>query len=54
MVFSSYFSLNSNVGTNTGLAVETFVRVYNSMWKNGANTAMDLNLKTWCIIPKVQ
>jgi hypothetical protein len=43
--FLSYFSLNSNVSTSTGLAVEPFVRVYNRMWKNGANTAMDL--KTW-------
>ncbi len=43
--FSSYFSLNSNVSTDTGLAVEPFIRVYNRMWKNGANTAMDL--KTW-------
>ncbi len=43
--FSSYFSLNSNVSTNTGLAVEPFIRVYNRMWKDGANTGMDL--KTW-------
>jgi hypothetical protein len=43
--FSSYFSLNSNVSTNTGLAVEPFIRVYDRMWKNGANTATDL--KTW-------
>jgi hypothetical protein len=42
MVFSSYFSLNSNVNTNTGLAVEPLIRVYNRMWKNGAKTAMDL------------
>ncbi len=40
--FSSYFSLNSNVSTNTGLAEEPFIRFYNRMWKNGANTAMDL------------
>ncbi len=33
--FLSYFSLNSNVSTNTGLAVEPFIRVYNRMWKNG-------------------
>ena len=41
--YSSYFSLNSNVVTNGGgVAVEPFIRVYNRMWKNGANTAMDL------------
>ena len=40
--YSSYFSLNSNVSTNTGIAIEPFLRVYNRMWKNGANTAMDL------------
>jgi hypothetical protein len=40
--YSSYFSLNSNVETNTGLVVEPFIRVYNRMFKNGANTAMDL------------
>ncbi len=34
--------MNSKVSTNTGLAVEPFIRVYNRMWKNGANTAMDL------------
>ncbi len=27
--FSSYFILNSNVSSNTGLAVEPFIRVYN-------------------------
>jgi hypothetical protein len=42
---SSYFSLNSNVSSNTGLAVEPFIRFYNRMGKNGANTGMDL--KTW-------
>ena len=40
--FNSYFSLNSNVITNSGTAVEPFIRVYNRMWKNGANTAMDI------------
>ncbi len=39
--YSSYFSLNSNVSTSTGLAVEPFI----STWKKGANTAMDL--KAW-------
>jgi hypothetical protein len=43
--FSSYFSLNSNVRTNTGLAVKPFIRVCNRMRKNSANTVMDL--KTW-------
>ena len=40
--YSSYFSLNSNCVTNNGVAVEPFIRVYNRMLKNGANTAMDL------------
>jgi hypothetical protein len=40
--YSSYFSLNSNITTASGLAVEPFIRVYNRMFKNGANTAMDL------------
>ncbi len=40
--YSSYFSLNSNVTTNTGLNVSPFIRVYNRMFKNGVNTAMDL------------
>ncbi len=40
--FSSYFSLNSNITINTDLAVGPFIRVYNSMLKKGANTAMDL------------
>ena len=40
--FDSYFSLNSNVITNLGTAVEPFITVYNRMWKNGANTAMDI------------
>ncbi len=44
--FSLHFSLNSNVSTNTGLAVVPFIRVYNSMWKNAANTAA-INLKAW-------
>jgi hypothetical protein len=43
--YASYFSLNSNITTNSGFAVEPFIRVYNRMWKNGANTAMDL--RTW-------
>ena len=30
--FSSYFSLNSNVSTNTGLNVSPFLRVYNRMF----------------------
>ncbi len=42
--YSSYFSLNSNITTATGLAVEPFIKVYNRMFKNGANTAMDLKI----------
>jgi hypothetical protein len=40
--FTSYFSLNANVNTNFGLNSQPFIRVYNRMWKNGANTAMDI------------
>ena len=44
--FNSYFSLNSNVITNGGsLVVEPFIKVYNIMWKNGANTAIYKHLE---------
>jgi hypothetical protein len=40
--FTSFLSLNLKVITNTGTAFQPFIRVYNRMWKNGANTAMDI------------
>ena len=40
--FTSFLSLNSNVITNTGTVSQPFIRVYNRMWKNGGNTAVDL------------
>jgi hypothetical protein len=40
--FNSFFSLNANVITDTGLNSQPFIRVYNRMFKNGANYAIDL------------
>jgi hypothetical protein len=40
--FNSFFSLNANVITDTGLNSQPFIRVYNRMFKNGANSAIDL------------
>ncbi len=37
--FNLYFSLNANV---IGLNSQPFITVYNRMWKNGANSAMDI------------
>ncbi len=40
--YSSYFSLNSHVVSDGGVvALKPFIRVYNRMFKYGANTAMD-------------
>jgi hypothetical protein len=40
--FTSFLSLNSNVITNVWTVSQPFIRVYNIMWKNGGNTAIDL------------
>ncbi len=41
--FNSFFSLNANVITDTGLNSQPFIRVYNRMFKNGVNSAIDIN-----------
>jgi hypothetical protein len=40
--FSSYFSLNANIITGWGVIPTPFITVYNRMWKNVGNTAIDI------------
>jgi hypothetical protein len=41
--FTSYFTLNANVIVNGGgVNSQPFITVYNRMWKNGANSAIDI------------
>jgi hypothetical protein len=41
--FASYFNLTANVMTNGGgVNSQPFITVYNRMWKNGANSAIDI------------
>jgi hypothetical protein len=40
--FTSFFNLNANVNTNFGLQTQPFITVYNRMWKNVGNTAIDI------------
>jgi hypothetical protein len=42
--FDSFFSLNANLITDTGLNPQPFIRVYNRMFKNGANSAIIIKI----------
>ena len=40
--FTSYFTLNANVNAYNGLRSVPFITVYNRMWKNEVNNAVDI------------